>query len=310
MISRTAEQCFWLFRYLERGEMGVRLLASSFLFYIDNRSLLSHDHLLLALSGERELFFKLYPTKMQDGELAEHFLMWQEVNPNSVQMSYNQARENARLTRETIGETIWQKVNHIYLWLQNDEAQELYLRNRYRLYTQLLETSQLIKGIRFNANARDDYFHVMQLGIMIERVNQILSILSNFHGLYSQNSHPNADDYLEISTLLLDSCASTDSYLRLGYDFKLLSTLDFFLHEEQAPFSLSFCMKELQNSLQELCHKNNSLHSSLRYAEELRLLLTSIDSKNILSYNIRISSLLFELNTTISCAFADAAVAH
>src|SRR5438477_12547998 len=97
MISRVAEHCFWMSRYLERTENTARVLDV-------NRTLLLDFEVpserqwkpLLIISGIND-----YPGNA-DAETVQYHLTWELDNPSSIAASLAAARENARVVREVI----------------------------------------------------------------------------------------------------------------------------------------------------------------------------------------------------------------
>src|SRR5579871_6495067 len=141
MISRVAEHCFWMSRYLERLENSARVLDV-------NQTLLLDFHVpaeqqwkpLLIISGIHDF------AGHSNAEAVQYHLTWDDKNPCSIANSLAYARENARIIREVISADMWERINYYHLWIK-DAGRTLYDKNRSEFYSQIKRINQLIHGI-------------------------------------------------------------------------------------------------------------------------------------------------------------------
>src|SRR5262245_2827863 len=117
MISRVAEHCFWLARYLERAEHTALLLVVHDTLGLDVHVPLEQQwRPLLIISGIHD-----YPGEPTAENVQEH-MSWEADNPFSIVSSLGWARENARIIREVISAEMWERVNYYHLWIQSPAA--------------------------------------------------------------------------------------------------------------------------------------------------------------------------------------------
>src|SRR5438874_1566044 len=91
MISRVAEHCFWMSRYLERAENIARVLEVNQTLLLDYHVPLDQQwRPLLIISGIHHL-----PADV-DGETVQRYLTWESDNLSSIARCLQAARENAR----------------------------------------------------------------------------------------------------------------------------------------------------------------------------------------------------------------------
>lgn len=272
MISRIAEHCFWMFRYLERGEILTRTLCAAHLADLDSkRQTSSQESFLLTLSPDKPQFLQLYNGKSTDYELIQYFMIWQELNLNSLLGCFKSTRTNAQLIREVISEGMWRVINGLFLWISQESGQHLYMTERYAFYSRILEYTQLLKGHFYNSILRDDYFHMMELGIQFERIQQVFNMLDKLNTtalLSTSLVNEESEEQFALLSFLLECFASEESFLKQEQDFKFSSIIQFFLNNEYSPYSLKFCL--------ESCQRN---FSSLSIQEESHLIL----SRNLVS---------------------------
>src|SRR5215207_5402231 len=125
MISRVAEHCFWMSRYLERAENTARVLEVNQTLLLDFQVPVEQQWSPLAIiSGIHHL-----PAGV-DGETVQHYLTWEDDNLSSIARCLRAARENARVIREVISAEMWERLNYYHLWMQTGAARQLYDHNR------------------------------------------------------------------------------------------------------------------------------------------------------------------------------------
>lgn len=241
MTARTAEKSYWMFRNLERAESLSRMLSTAFLFSLEENP---EKHPLLYLVDNE--------IRLENKEVAEFFLVWEEQNPSSLISAIKNLWEDARVIRENLHANMCQPINDIYLWLIHPETKSLYTNKRYDFYKCISDYCQLILGSYYNYVYRDEYYHFMDLGIQIERANQVIFILDDIIANWIdkfQNSTENNKHKIESFSYLLACCASTDTYLKQSYNFEPRSIVRFFMHETLSPFSISYCLETSYNNI-------------------------------------------------------------
>ncbi len=98
MLSRVAENLFWMSRYLERAENVARLLDIGLFLELDAPTLAIEDdsapiEIALHILACREAFHTAHPTS--DRNLVLGFLTFDRANPQSILSMIARARENA-----------------------------------------------------------------------------------------------------------------------------------------------------------------------------------------------------------------------
>lgn len=287
MISRITEHCFWMFRYLERGEILARTLCTAHLIDLDGRKGLSNqESFLLTVSQEKILFLQIYNGKSTDHELIQHFMIWQELNNNSLLECFKSVRTNAQLIREIISEEIWRVINGLYLWMSLETTKELYMNERYAFYSRILEFIRLLKGHFYSTLLRDDYFQIMELGLHFERTQQVFNMLDKLNPssiLGTSLVNEESEEQFTLLSFLLDSFDSNESYLKEEQDFKLTSLVQFFLNNEHSPFSLTYNLKSSLKNLSCLSiNEQNRFHLPEKTINKILNFLPGVKPKALL----------------------------
>lgn len=305
-VPRIGAQIYWMSRYLERGESLVRMLSATYLLSLDYKFHLSIEkHPLLYFLVEDRIFQSLDNKGTIDDESIQTFLVFHEDNPNSLHVSFRRMREDARLVREVLGENMWQTINDFYQWLNSAESREAYKNDRCYFYKNILDYCLLLKGIFYDSMLRDEYFHIMELGIMVERANQVTNIIDKLirgWSKYSDQLLQDTEQKLNFYNLLLECGASRDCYFKKVHDFEPESLVKFFLHNELSPYSIQHCLKSIANNLSVVFATENATLSLVhQLAESLsEANVFSISAADIVDRTHQICLKLNELNAILN----------
>ena len=84
MISRVADSCFWLTRYLERVDTLARLLGvnASFQLDVDLPSAERWRPLVVVTGAEGDFLERIGAEAIDDGEQVQAFLTWDAEQPS------------------------------------------------------------------------------------------------------------------------------------------------------------------------------------------------------------------------------------
>ena len=179
MISRVAEHCYWMARYLERAENTARVLEVNYTLLLDFHLPVEKQWKpLLIISGIHD--YKEEAT----AENVQEFMTWDAENPCSIVRSLAAARENARIIREVISAEMWERLNYYHLWIQSPAAKASYESNRTDFYAQIRRINQLIYGIAAGTMSHGESWEFARLGRNLERGSQTARIMDvKYHTL-------------------------------------------------------------------------------------------------------------------------------
>lgn len=166
MLSRVAEAVYWMSRYLERAENTARLVAV-------------YGELLMDLPADAGLDWSVpvqilgleeaWAQSPQSGnELA--FLLGGEGNPGSLLSTLQQARENARTTRDVMPSEAWRAINELQRDFERVLGQSRHTAST-RLPVEIVRRCHEITGIVESAVSRGPVYRFIQLGRSLERAD-------------------------------------------------------------------------------------------------------------------------------------------
>src|ERR1700704_6803410 len=115
MLSRVADNLYWMSRYLERAEHTSRLIAVKLESQIEQtpeEAEIAWGRVVSALSGK-----SFVPESLADGFEITYSLAFERFNQSSLITSLRFARDNARQVREQISTEMWNRLNRLYLKL-------------------------------------------------------------------------------------------------------------------------------------------------------------------------------------------------
>ena len=116
MLGRTAQNLFWLSRYIERAENMARLLEVGYRMSLTSRREGgASEHLVSMLQAAEidEEFDKKH--KVADVANVSQFMLFDESNPSSVRSCLLAARTNARSVRTALTTDMWESLNSAWL---------------------------------------------------------------------------------------------------------------------------------------------------------------------------------------------------
>jgi uncharacterized alpha-E superfamily protein len=274
MISRVADNCFWLGRYLERAESGSRVLRVTLALALDG--ILPPAQVwgsALTVSGEDEAFAARFePNARGDGEVVQEYLTWNTANPASIVCSAWAARENARSIREVVSLEVWEAINEFHLWLQDKRGRVDYGLHRDGFYRQVRASTQLILGAIQNSMLHDNAFDFISLGILLERVGQTARILDvHHHALLQLTSSVVLEETLWLT--LLRACSGFEPFMKRSAGRVTPSAVAaFLLLEPKFPRSIRFCLHHASKRLASIRSPDEAVLPKLESQLRLRAL--------------------------------------
>ena len=131
MLSRTADNLYWLSRYVERAEYLARILDATQrlsalpLAYVGATN---EWESAVATAGCANAFFKLYDEANEEN--VTDFLAFSTANSSSIRSCFELARGNARAVRTALTMEMWDAINGTWLelkrWQRPDVARRIF----------------------------------------------------------------------------------------------------------------------------------------------------------------------------------------
>ncbi|MFO0987303.1 MAG: alpha-E domain-containing protein [Alphaproteobacteria bacterium] len=256
MLSRTAQNLFWLSRYIERAENTARLLDVTYRMSLLPSAASQQDQQwgpLLAIGSAAAEFGGRYGEA--GGESVIEYMGFDPANPSSILACVAAARENARAERSAISTEMWEALNATHLELQSKKYRDFAKDGVRGFFDWVKERSHLFRGVTFGTMYRDDAFHFIRLGTFLERGDNTARILDiKYHQLLPQGyRNGEAVDYFQWGALLR-SVSAFRAYRQAYRDtVDPQKIAELLILDADMPRSLLYCFEEVVNVLATLC---------------------------------------------------------
>lgn len=306
MLSRVADNLYWMSRYLERAEHTARLLDVNLFGRLDQQP-----------EGEdrrwaRVLRSLAIPVKDGTGPEAHDVvqrLAFDSADTNSIVSCITKARRNAREVREQISSEMWEQMNRLYLHVERIRPTTFSDAVTYEFLQVIGHGSHLFQGITSTTMSRGEGWYFIQLARYLERVVATVNLLNahlrDYAGSTVDTDSP--DEYLEWANLL-KSCTALEAYCRVHTAIILPQRgAAFLLLDRDFPHSIRFGMDVVRTSLDELSAlspllKRNDIHRRLgKLLSSLNFdLIEEIVARDVYVYLAEISKRCAEVNVAVS----------
>ena len=205
MLSRSAENLYWLSRYIERAENAARVLDVSY-----RMSLMPAAAPKESLYWQPAIEIGTDPAafRAQYGEASQsnvlHFTALDRANSSSVYSCIRAARENARAERTRISSEMWEALNETWLAVAELNAARLETWGLRAFFDWVKSRSHLFRGVTVGTAMQDDAFHFIRIGTFIERADSTARILDvKYHVLLPSGEEAGGSvDYYQWGALL------------------------------------------------------------------------------------------------------------
>ncbi len=267
MLSRVAENLYWMSRYLERAEHTARLIDVNLQQMLDQTT---EDADVRWIRVLESLHMSSLLDETNDAYSITQRFTSDASNPASIVSCIAAARENARQVREQISSEMWEQLNRLFLQVKHASMEEIWHAGPHQFFTSVKEGVHLFQGITDATMNHSEGWHFIRVGRFLERATATAALLDvRFHTLLErqQNGTSEALDYLGWVGLL-KSCAAFEAYCKVyTATMQPRNVAEFLLLNAESPRSLRFAATMMQVALQAIA-KSTNLRSAGR-AERL-----------------------------------------
>jgi uncharacterized alpha-E superfamily protein len=248
MLSRTADNLYWLARYVERAEFLARVLEATLrltalpLAYVGATN---EWESAVATAGCRKAFFARYDEANEEN--VSEFLAFSSENPSSIRNCIEIARHNARAVRTALTSETWEAINGAWLELKRFGNGPTSREEFLRFLHWVQETSLRFDGSAYRTMLRNDVYWFSRLGLYVERADNTARILDvKYHMLLPAHEHVGGPlDYYQWSAILRTVSALTAYHWVYRESLKPWLVADLLILNPQMPRSLASCYENL-----------------------------------------------------------------
>ncbi len=253
MLSRTADNLYWLSRYVERAEYLARILevtqrlTTMPLSYVGSSNEWASA---VATAGCASAFAAHYSEANE--ETVTDFLCFSTANPSSIRNCFEVARTNARAVRTALTMEMWDAINGTWLQLKRFGNGPTSREEFLRFLRWVQEASLRFDGRAYRTMLRNDAYWFSRLGLYQERADNTAHILDvKFHLLLPANERIGGPlDYFQWAAILRSVSALTAYHWVYKESVKPWLIADLLILKDEMPRSLASCYGNLVQNLE------------------------------------------------------------
>lgn len=259
MLSRVAENIFWMSRYMERTNVQLRILRTYYIASQDGVPFVRWDDVFSYYNHGKA------PEKTMSANEVLQFILFDKENDSSVVNNIFKARENARSAQDHITKELWQCLNDYYHLIKDSGLQkQVFKGDPVTIFDQLIKQCMLYYGVVDISMFRSEGFNYLSAGKFIERLLQCITALK----MQISRTKGLINDSLDIVSwrYFLVSISGYEYYLKANSG-SVQPDLIFkqVLYEMHFPHSIAYGLSQLNRYSQRL--KSESLEESFAKIE-------------------------------------------
>jgi uncharacterized alpha-E superfamily protein len=274
ILSRVVENLYWMTRYLERAENTARLINATTQMLLDlPRGASFGWDVMVKVVGLDAEFGRGNP--VADEKSVLRFLISDEKSPGSILSCIRRARENSRTLREILPRLAWERINSLYLFINERANETASATRRYAILEELIERRQALIGLLSECMRHDTGYQFVVLGRNIERADMTTRIV-DINAAVLVPKQQDEDPSLALLWMgVLNSLSAYQPYRRhVSVNVRAGDVVNFLIRDPHFPRSVIYCLGEIETSLAELPHNAlplKVLRSARRRADQMTL---------------------------------------
>ncbi len=208
---------------------------------------------LLQITSRAETFFQHYASP-EEQSVVYFLLMDDEHNPDAMLNSITLARENLRTTRAIFPNPIWEVINELHDYLEENYTMALTRKQRYPFLRKVIDCCHLLAGKLAATTNHDEIYEFLRIGRNLERADMTTRIIDVGVLNLLKRDPDSLQPFEDIQwKSVLDSLAAWQMYRRkIQVKIDGSEVLGFLLNDKQFPRSVNHCLMQLEESLYSL----------------------------------------------------------
>jgi uncharacterized alpha-E superfamily protein len=176
MLSRVAENLYWISRYLERAEAAARLLDDAYHRELDAGPIGNGTTTRPLATVARLLGC---PAGPPGREALLDCLTFDPSGPHSIRAMIARARENARGSQETLSAEAWSQLNQLHLYLVGPRSRQRLQSSPFSFFERVRRACLLFAALVDGTLSRGEVYSFLQLGRSLERADVTARIVQS-----------------------------------------------------------------------------------------------------------------------------------
>ncbi len=284
LLSRTAENLYWIGRYVERAENMARLLESGKRMSAIPRVADQPPpwEAILSVAGVLHTF-KEQHTELNQLNTVAHMAFSQD-NPSSIYSAIAAARANARSIRTAMTIDMWEAINEFWHSLLGTGPIEPGDGRLLPFLDTVKQKCALFRGVADSTILRNDTYDFLRLGTFVERADCTARLLDVEYFALTQPEDA-ADSPIDTYhwAVILRATSSARAYNWVyggGYDLE--NMIDFLVLNTRSPRSLAFCIENITEHLNRLARLYAERHDCHEICASIATELSQNDAEAVI----------------------------
>jgi len=238
LLSRFAENAYWMGRYMERAESVARLLMVTESFAADQDSDEAWEP-ILSVFADRDAFAER--GKPLTALNVARFYLVDPSNPNSVIAASKMTKENARSLRHLISTEGWRQVSFFHSGFNALQKRRFALSKLSEICSNIRDGCFTIRGVLDSTCYRDEVWRFNQLGAALERADQATRLIDIKYFRFDRDDDDQAapPDVAWWNTLLRSASAYHAFQRRHSFNADPADAAKFLLCDPHLPLSVT-----------------------------------------------------------------------
>lgn len=283
MLSRVAENIYWMARYVERAENVARIAEVNHHLTLD--AVIEQNlqwQPLISIFADTESFTRRHREATEANVV--NFLLCDLENPNSVVSCLRWAREDARAVRDAISSEAFLHLNTLYLQVR--EAVSAPNVAAADVFQKVKLGAHLFFGLVNDTMSHDEGYRWAQLGRHLERADKTSRVIDVKYFILLPRPGDAGTSIDAIQWMaLLKSVSAYQMYWRQMARIEPAHVVRFLLQDEHFPRSVRYCVNralvELRHIVQDMPNAEERL--PIEHFETLLGALDDTSVENILA---------------------------
>jgi uncharacterized alpha-E superfamily protein len=251
MLSRTAQNMFWMGRYMERADATARLIEMGYrMAMLPGSNEMEEWRSVAAASGSAP---DIAEDKKLNASAVVQRLLLDPDNQSSIRSCLTAARANGRAIRTALTQDMWEALNDGWRQLGQMDA-ETALKNLPSLLEWTKNRTAAFRGASEISLLRNDGYYFLRMGGLIERADMTLRLLDvKYYVLLPETDVVGGGrDYHQWTSVLRATSALRAYHHVYKGDYTPWGIADFLILNDIFPRSVSYCYRSIKRFLDDL----------------------------------------------------------
>jgi uncharacterized alpha-E superfamily protein len=262
MLSRTAENLYWMARYIERAESTARLIEmGQRMAMLPGAGARDEWRSVVMAAGAADLFEK---EERITEAAAVRALLLSDDNSSSIRNCLSKARANGKAVRTALTREMWEALNDGWRRLETVEEDDTAALRRE--LPDILDWTRaratLFRGAAEAGMLRNDGWDFLRLGGFLERADMVLRLLDvKYYVLLPETEVVGGGrDHHQWTSVLYATSASRAYHHVYRGDYAPWKIADFLILNRAFPRSLLHCYRETGRHLDRIARRYGKRH--------------------------------------------------